>query len=131
MPPISTPSQAGKIEQTLEKAFAQAPASVWIERLHKVGIAAHAKVTVAELMVDASVRARGLSIMQHVEGAGEATMPGLSVHLSRTPMRLGDRCHQPGSDAPAILAALGLADTQTTLEQSWVLRTRDLPPAWS
>ena len=82
-------------------------------------------------MLDPSVRERGLSITQLVEGAGDATMPGLSVHLSRTPMRLGDRCRQPGSDGPGILAEIGLADKQEALERSWVLRTQDLPPAWS
>jgi crotonobetainyl-CoA:carnitine CoA-transferase CaiB-like acyl-CoA transferase len=101
-----------------------------VERLRTVGIAAHAKMTVAELMLDPCLRERGLSITQRVEGTGDATMPGLSVHLSRTPMRLGDRCHRPGSDGPAILAEIGLADMREALEKSWVLRTQDLPPAW-
>jgi crotonobetainyl-CoA:carnitine CoA-transferase CaiB-like acyl-CoA transferase len=114
----------------LEEAFARAPASVWVERLREADIAAHEKVTVAELMADPLVRERGLSVTQPVEEAGDATMPGLSVHLSRTPMRLGDRCHRPGSDGPAILEALGLADELEALEQSWALRIRDLPPAW-
>jgi crotonobetainyl-CoA:carnitine CoA-transferase CaiB-like acyl-CoA transferase len=122
---------AGKVEARLEAGFVQAPASVWVERLRQVGIAAHEKVTVAELMVNPSVRARGLSVTQPVEGVGDATMPGLSVHLSGTPMRLGDRCHRPGADGPAILAALGLADKLEGLEQAWVVRTRDLPPAWA
>jgi crotonobetainyl-CoA:carnitine CoA-transferase CaiB-like acyl-CoA transferase len=122
--------KAGKIEQMLEEAFARAPASVWVERLREADIAAHEKVTVAELMADPLVRERGLSVTQPVEEAGDATMPGLSVHLSRTPMRLGDRCHRPGSDGPAILEALGLADELEALEQSWALRIRDLPPAW-
>lgn len=117
-------------ERTLEEALARAPASVWVERLRQGGIAAHAKVTVAELMVDPFVRARGLSVTQPVEGAGDATMPGLSVHLARTPMRLGDCCHRPGSDGLALLAELGLADRLEELEKSWVVRTRDLPPAW-
>src|SRR5262245_20965404 len=125
------PLAACQSEETLEKAFARSPASVWVERLRQVGIAAHAKVTVAELMVDPSVRARGLSVTQPVEGAGDVTMPGLSVHLARTPMRLGDCCHRPGSDGPALLAELGLADRLEELEKSWVVRTRDLPPAWS
>jgi len=94
-------------------------------------MAAHEKVAVAELMADPLVREQGLSVTQPVEGVGDATMPGLSVHLSRTPMRLGDRCHRPGSDGPAILEELGLADKLEALEHAWVLRTRDLPPAWS
>jgi crotonobetainyl-CoA:carnitine CoA-transferase CaiB-like acyl-CoA transferase len=125
------PLDAGKIEAALEEGFARAPASVWVERLRTAGIAAHEKVTVAELMVDPSVRERRLSVTQHIEGVGDATMPGLSVHLSRTPLRLGDRCHRPGSDGPAILEELGLADKLEALEKSWVLRVRGLPPAWS
>jgi hypothetical protein len=82
-------------------------------------------------MADPFVCERGLSVTQPVEGTGDATMPGLSVHLSHTPMRLGDRFHRPGSDGPAILEELGFAGKLEALEQSWVLRTRDLPPAWS
>ena len=124
------PRDAGKIERMLEEAFAHAPASVWVERLREAGMAAHEKVTVAELMADPLVRERGLSVTQHIEEAGDATMPGLSVHLSCTPMRLGDRCHRPGSDGATILEELGLADKLEALEHSWVLRTSDLPPAW-
>jgi hypothetical protein len=57
-------------------------------------------------------------------------MPGLSVRLSATPMRLGDRIHPPGSDAPAILEELGMAGELPKLEQAWVLQVSDLPPAW-
>jgi crotonobetainyl-CoA:carnitine CoA-transferase CaiB-like acyl-CoA transferase len=98
--------------------------------LGRIGIPAHEKVTVAELMADPTVRSRHLSITQDVEGVGEATMPGLSVHLSRTPMRLGDRCHQPGADGPTILKELGLAEKLEALEKAWVIQTKDLPPAW-
>jgi crotonobetainyl-CoA:carnitine CoA-transferase CaiB-like acyl-CoA transferase len=118
------------LAETLQSRFASAPASTWVDRLVKAGVSAHRKVPVAELMLDPSVRARGLSITQLVEGAGEATMPGLSVHLSRTPMRVGDRCHQPGSDGPAILEELGLDERLAPLEKAWMLQTRDLPSAW-
>jgi crotonobetainyl-CoA:carnitine CoA-transferase CaiB-like acyl-CoA transferase len=124
------PLDTGKIEQTLEEDFFHAAAAVWVERLTKVGIAAHEKVTVAELMADPTVRRRGLSITQEVEGVGAVTMPGLSVHLSGTPMRLGDRCHQPGADARAILTDLGLVEQLQTLENAWVIQTKNLPPAW-
>jgi hypothetical protein len=65
-----------------------------------------------------------------VEGVGAATMPGLSVHLSATPMRLGNGCHQPGVDGPSILKELGLTDKQEALEKAWVMQTKDLPSAW-
>ena len=120
-----------RIEWTLEEDFAQDVAAVWVQRLRGVGIAAQEKVTVAELMLDQTARARGLSITQDVEGIGEATMRGLSVHLSGTPLRLGDRCHRPGDDGPAILQELGLAESVESLEKAWVLQTKDLLPAWS
>ena len=88
------------LEQSLEEQFAARPAEVWVERLRKQGVPAHERVPVAELMVDPYVRERGLSVTQTVEGVGETTAPGIPVRLSRTPMRVGEPPHRPGSDAP-------------------------------
>jgi crotonobetainyl-CoA:carnitine CoA-transferase CaiB-like acyl-CoA transferase len=115
----------------LESRFEKADASTWVARLQAAGVAAQAVVPISDVMTDASVVKRGLSITQNVAGIGEATMPGLSVHLSKTPMRLGEYCHQPGSDGPAILEEIGMADQVGALERSWVLQTTNLPPAWS
>jgi hypothetical protein len=57
-------------------------------------------------------------------------MPGLSVRLSDTPMRLGGLPHRPGSDAESILQELGMADALPALARAWVLQTSDLPSAW-
>jgi crotonobetainyl-CoA:carnitine CoA-transferase CaiB-like acyl-CoA transferase len=76
------------------------------------------------------VRSQGLSVTQTVEGVGEVTMPGLSVRLSDTPMRLGGPPHRPGSDARFILQKLGMEDALPALERTWVLQTSDLPSAW-
>jgi len=118
------------LEQSLESQFATCPAQVWIDRLAQHGIPAHARVPVAELMLDPYVRERGLSVSQDVEGVGETTSPGIPVRLSRTPMRVGDPPRRPGSDAPRILAELGMAEELDKLEQAWVLQVHDLPPAW-
>jgi crotonobetainyl-CoA:carnitine CoA-transferase CaiB-like acyl-CoA transferase len=115
----------------LEATFSTAPAEEWVKRLREHGIAAQQRVPVAELMVDPYVRQRGLSVTQSVEGVGETTAPGLPMHLSRTPMRVGDPPRQPGSDAPAILAELGMSDRLEKLENAWVLQVHDLNPAWS
>ena len=85
---------------------------------------------VGELMVDDYVKARGLSVTQHVDGVGETTAPGLAVRLSLTPMRLGDPPHKPGSDAAAILEQVGLKAELPVLENAWVLQVNDLPAAW-
>jgi len=81
-------------------------------------------------MVDDYVKARGLSVTQHVDGAGETTAPGLPVRLSRTPMRLGDPPRRPGSDAAALLEHIGLQAELPKLENAWVLQVNDLPAAW-
>jgi crotonobetainyl-CoA:carnitine CoA-transferase CaiB-like acyl-CoA transferase len=117
-------------DRPLDEQFSRAPAAVWVARLREQGIAAQVRVPVAELMADADVRRRGLSVTQVVPEVGETTAPGLPVRLSRTPMRLGEPPHRPGADASAILADVGLADELSTLEHAWVLQVNDLPPAW-
>jgi crotonobetainyl-CoA:carnitine CoA-transferase CaiB-like acyl-CoA transferase len=89
--------EASTLEQELEAQFAALPTAVWVDRLRQASVSAHAVVPVAELMVDPWVRSHGLSVTQAVEGVGDVTMPGLSVTLSATPMRLGDPPHRPGS----------------------------------
>jgi crotonobetainyl-CoA:carnitine CoA-transferase CaiB-like acyl-CoA transferase len=118
------------LEQRLEALFAGAPAAVWVERLRKAGVSAHEHVPVKDLMTDAYVKARGLSVTQDVEAVGITTAPGLSVRLSRTPMRLGETPRRPGSDAPQILEEIGMADQLPKLEKAWVLQVNDLPGAW-
>jgi crotonobetainyl-CoA:carnitine CoA-transferase CaiB-like acyl-CoA transferase len=118
------------LERTLEARFARAPAAAWVERLRQAGIAAHAWTRVADLMADPVVRAQGLSVTQQAEDVGEVTMPGLSVHLSDTPMRLGTAARRPGADAESILQDIGLADEMGRLERVWALQTANLPSAW-
>jgi crotonobetainyl-CoA:carnitine CoA-transferase CaiB-like acyl-CoA transferase len=81
-------------------------------------------------MADSWIQSHGLSVTQTVEDVGEVTMPGLSVTLSETPMRLGSPPHRPGSDAEAILQELGMAEAVPALARAWVLQTSDLPSAW-
>jgi crotonobetainyl-CoA:carnitine CoA-transferase CaiB-like acyl-CoA transferase len=122
--------EGAELERALEATFAELPAAVWVERLLRAGASAHAVVPAAELMADPAVCAQGLSVTQSVEVVGEATMPGLSVRLSRTPMRLGEPPHRPGSDAAQILDELGIGDRLPGLARAWALQVEDLPPAW-
>jgi crotonobetainyl-CoA:carnitine CoA-transferase CaiB-like acyl-CoA transferase len=122
--------QGMALEAALSEAFARESAATWVARLCAADIAAQAVVPVAELMQDDYVKRRGLSVSQTVEGAGETTAPGLSVRFARTPMRLGQPPRRPGSDAPAILERIGMADKMEQLERGWVLQLHDLPPAW-
>jgi crotonobetainyl-CoA:carnitine CoA-transferase CaiB-like acyl-CoA transferase len=114
----------------LAVAFAGDTAEHHVRRLTDAGIAAHAVVPLPELMTDELVRARGLSVTQHVEGVGSCTMPGVSPRLSDTPARVGSPPRRPGSDAKAVLTAVGMADRLEALDHAWVVRTSDLPPAW-
>jgi crotonobetainyl-CoA:carnitine CoA-transferase CaiB-like acyl-CoA transferase len=114
----------------LETSFKQQTAAEWVQRLRDHGLSAQVRVPVAELMQDAYVRKRGLSVTQEVDGIGATTAPGLPVRLSRTPMRLGDPPRRPGSDAAAILQELGMQEAVAKLERAWVLQASDLPAAW-
>jgi crotonobetainyl-CoA:carnitine CoA-transferase CaiB-like acyl-CoA transferase len=114
----------------LEAAFATQDARSVVARLVAADVAAHVVVPVAELMTDALVRSRGLSVTQQVAGAGACTMPGVSVRLSDTPARVGRAPGRPGADATAVLTAVGLAERLDALERGWVVRATDLPAAW-
>ena len=113
----------------LEARFEIDTAETWVRRIRDAGLSAQPVVPVKDLMTDPHVVARGLSVSQHVEGVGETTAPGLSVRLSRTPMRLGEP-RRPGVDAEAILTELGMPEQLEKLEKAWVLQVHDLPKAW-
>jgi crotonobetainyl-CoA:carnitine CoA-transferase CaiB-like acyl-CoA transferase len=101
--------EASTLEQALREArFAELPSVVWVDCLRQAGV----------------------SVTQTVENVGEATMPGLSVRLFATPVRLGSPPHRPGADATFILQELGMADALPALTRAWVLQTSDLPSAW-
>ncbi len=124
-------SRAGPaLGHELADAFKGECAVGLVGRLTDAGIAAHAVVPIAELMTDDVVRARGLSVTQEVPGAGSCTMPGISPRLSATPARVGRPPRQPGADAEAVLAAVGMADRLDALDRSWVVRATELPAAW-
>ena len=79
-------------------------------------------------MQDAWVREHGLSLTQTIEGLGEMTMPGVAARMSRTPLRVGAPVHPVGSDAPAILASLGLGDRLDDLVRAGAVSLTLLEP---
>jgi formyl-CoA transferase len=117
-------------EAALEEAFAAEDAGSLVARLTGAGVAAHVVVPLTELMTDAGVRSRGLSVTQQVEGVGSCTMPGVSPRLSATPALVGSPPRRPGEDAKKVLASVGLAGRLDALERGWVVRSTDLPAAW-
>ncbi|HEY2509116.1 MAG TPA: CoA transferase [Streptosporangiaceae bacterium] len=114
----------------LAAAFATQSAAIVVDRLTAAGVAAHLVVPLAELMTDEVARARGLSVTQHVTDVGSCTMPGISTHLSETPAAVGAPPRQPGADAPAVLATVGLAGRLDELDRGWIVRATSLPAAW-
>ena len=99
------------LESALEARFAtREPSPTGYALSLQAGIGAHRVERVEDLMQDAWVREHGLSLVQHIEGVGDMTMPGVAARLSRTPLRVGAPVHPPGADAPEILASIGLAD---------------------
>jgi crotonobetainyl-CoA:carnitine CoA-transferase CaiB-like acyl-CoA transferase len=117
-------------EETLVRRFAEGAVDDWVARLRSIGVSAQAVVQLPDLMQDPRVRARGLSVTQCSDEVGDVTYPGLSVHMTRTPPRLGQAARKPGADAESVLGEIGLAEAIPRLEKKWVLQTQDLPSAW-
>jgi crotonobetainyl-CoA:carnitine CoA-transferase CaiB-like acyl-CoA transferase len=114
----------------IEAAVADGTAADWSERLQQAGVGAHRLVELAELMDDPWARARGLSVTQVSDEAGEVTMPGVSVTMSASRPKLERISRRPGVDGPAVLAEFGLADQVERLSRAWVLQVDDLPLVW-
>ncbi|MGE0688784.1 MAG: CaiB/BaiF CoA transferase family protein [Dehalococcoidia bacterium] len=117
---------SASLEDDLEMVFASGPVREWVELLQAARSSAHAVVPVRELMVDAAVQRRGLSIQLPIDGK-QATMPGIAVHLSGTPLRTGASISTPGADAASILQEAGLLEQLPKLEAAWVLRVPPRP----
>jgi crotonobetainyl-CoA:carnitine CoA-transferase CaiB-like acyl-CoA transferase len=114
----------------IEAALADGTAADWSDRLQKAGVGAHRLVELAELMDDPWARARGLSVTQVSDEAGEVTMPGISVSLSASQPKLERISRRPGADGPAVLTEFGLGDQIERLTQAWILQVDDLPTVW-
>jgi len=115
--------------EDLEDQLRQKTVKEWVEQLHRVGVGAHEVQKVEDLMQDAWVRAHGLSLTQHIDGLGEMTMPGVAARLSRTPLQVGRPVNRVGSDAPSILASLGLADRLDALVRAGAVSLELREPA--
>jgi crotonobetainyl-CoA:carnitine CoA-transferase CaiB-like acyl-CoA transferase len=118
------------LEDALEERFLGEPASTWVDRLMAAGISTHAVVPLSKTMEDPTLQQRGVTVVQEIEEQGEAVMPGVPVHLSATPMRIGAPTRRPGSDAAEILEEIGMGDRLPALERNWIVQVNDLPNAW-
>jgi crotonobetainyl-CoA:carnitine CoA-transferase CaiB-like acyl-CoA transferase len=97
------------LERELEARLCNRSVAAWVDVLNKAGIGAHRVVpSLAELMTDPLVQARGLAITRDHEGFGPITTTAPGIKLSRTPVTVGRPAPKPGSDAASVLAEIGL-----------------------
>jgi crotonobetainyl-CoA:carnitine CoA-transferase CaiB-like acyl-CoA transferase len=117
-------SLAGEaLEQVLAERFADDTVASWVARLTTTGIGAHAYVgELDELLQDPWVVAHELSLTREHDDIGLVTTCGPAPRLSRTPIRVGRPAPKPGSDAPEILAEIGLGDRIEALIEAGVVR---------
>jgi len=100
---------AAGLERALEETFQQGTVVEWVNRLVAAGIGAHRVVEdLTELTTDPWVRAHGLIVTREHEGFGLIDTTGPAPRLSRTPVAPGRPAARPGSDAPSVLAEIGL-----------------------
>ena len=98
------------LERELEKRMLTRTVAEWVRVLTEAGIGAHRVVpSLAELMTDPLVQARGLALTRDHEGFGPITTTAPGVRLSRTPMAPGRPAAKPGSDAASVLGEIGMA----------------------
>lgn len=110
------------LERQLTEGFQHDSARSWADRLQQWGIAAHAVLTVEQVMEDELVKARGLSTLREHEGIGVVRNPGPSGRLSATPARLTSPAPRPGLQSRSVLDGLGLSDRADDLIARGVVR---------
>ena len=121
---ISMAALAEKINLSRASAYNR------VELLTRAGIGAHGVVRLPELFDDPYVRATGLRLEQNSEEIGAVTMPGPVVTVNGERLTPGRVANAPGSDARAVLAAIGREDDLPKLEGAWVVQSVGLPRGW-
>jgi crotonobetainyl-CoA:carnitine CoA-transferase CaiB-like acyl-CoA transferase len=114
--------QGADLERALESRLRSRSVAAWVDLLNKAGIGAHRVVpSLAELMTDPLVQARGLAITRDHEGFGPITTTAPGIKLSRTPVTVGRVAPKPGSDAASVLAEIGMGGDVARLIQEGVI----------
>jgi crotonobetainyl-CoA:carnitine CoA-transferase CaiB-like acyl-CoA transferase len=109
------------LEAALQARFASASSDAWLNRLTAGGFGVQPALTVEDVMQDAWVIDRGLSLTREHDGIGRVQTNGPGQRLSRTPARPGDPASLPGADAPEVFARYGLAGKLESLVAQGVL----------
>jgi len=114
--------EGSALERALEERMRTRSTQAWVETLTKAGIGAHHVVpSLVELMTDPLVVSRRLAVTRDHEGFGPITTTAPSVRLSRTPVDIGRPAAKPGSDAPSILAGIGMSNELDRLVRERVI----------
>jgi crotonobetainyl-CoA:carnitine CoA-transferase CaiB-like acyl-CoA transferase len=121
---LSPPDSASALEAYLEQVAQSCSADIWVERLRRAGIAAHAMVTIDQLMESDYARARRLSIVRTHSGVGEARTIGPVMRFSVTPARIPSPAPSPGWDTRAILTELYGAEAAEAMIDAGVAAER-------
>jgi crotonobetainyl-CoA:carnitine CoA-transferase CaiB-like acyl-CoA transferase len=118
---LSDRSGAG-LERELDARLRSRSVATWVEVLNNAGIGAHRVVpSLAELMTDPLVQARGLAVTRDHEGFGPITTTAPGIKLSRTPVSVGRAAAKPGSDAASVLAEIGMGNELERLIRDGVI----------
>jgi crotonobetainyl-CoA:carnitine CoA-transferase CaiB-like acyl-CoA transferase len=111
------------LERALAQRFASDIVDAWVARLTTAGIGAHRDIADLDaLMQDPWVTAHELSLTREHDEMGLVTTCGPAPRLSRPPIQVGRPAPKPGSDGPAILTEIGLADRIEALIEAGVVR---------
>ena len=119
--------EGSALEAALETRFAKDTVDGWVTLLNAAGIGAQPCVPeVRRLMDHPWVQSHGLSITRDHDGFGPITTNGPSPRLSRTPVRPGRPAPRPGSDAPEILASIGMGAEMDRLVRDKIVVTEGI-----
>lgn len=110
-----------ELAEALEARFVTAPATAWVERLSALGMGAYVLMDYDEVMEDASVKARGLSIVREHPKAGPIRLVGPSKRLSLTPPQATFPAGPPGYDSRAVVSTLQLSEPFDALVEKGVV----------
>ncbi|MBH0228911.1 CaiB/BaiF CoA transferase family protein [Halobacillus yeomjeoni] len=100
-------SNRSELSNLLQQAFAKRPTHYWQEKCHQTSIPFGPIQSVSDLPSDPQLKERNMFISSHHPKAGQISMIGSPLKLSRTPVEVTHHPPEPGEHTVEILAALG------------------------
>ena len=103
---LARPADAAGARDRLARFAAERPAAEAVEALRRAGLLASAVCSIADLVAEPHLWARGNLVRLTDPKLGEVVMQGVVPRLSRTPGRVAGWSPFPGSDNDAVLGPL-------------------------